>query len=363
MDLLLYYGRPDSLLKPAAAACLRRAEIRDLVRLRPGRRIPAATPPGRTLMVFELVPDPGEALRLVARVRDDVRDAAILGVFDAVHRDEAVSSITAGADAILPQPFHLDALRAQIDALTRPRGDPAATGLEQTAAATSSADLTELVRRVAHEINNPLTIIRGLVQILLQPHREGDDPPSEGEHQKALRTLERQSRRIAEVVQELEYYAGTRRPIRTVVDLRKEVEEALRDLEIEARFDTADAPVSLLADREQIRFAIRNVLGRLGQIGKSLDVRLQRKGDRATIRARSEVPGDLDVEALMLPLARLDASPDRAFYSLAGARGVAHSHGGDLRVRRKGRRIVVRFDLPAREFEPPEPDDASKTAR
>jgi len=62
----------------------------------------------------------------------------------------------------------------------------------------SYADVFELVRKVRHDANNPLTAALGHVQLLL------DDPAvSDPEARESLRIIESELRRLAEILKKL----------------------------------------------------------------------------------------------------------------------------------------------------------------
>lgn len=64
--------------------------------------------------------------------------------------------------------------------------------------ATNVAELVELVRRVRHDANNPLTAALGHVQLLLD-----DTAISDPETRESLQIVERELRRLAEILRKL----------------------------------------------------------------------------------------------------------------------------------------------------------------
>ena len=82
------------------------------------------------------------------------------------------------------------------------------------------AAMGQMIGGFAHELNNPLTSILGMSE-LLQEH-QGDETMK-----KQLETLRQQSRRAVEIVQNLMYFARPPAPGRTPVNLKELVERTL----------------------------------------------------------------------------------------------------------------------------------------
>lgn len=288
-------------------------------------------------------------------------------VFEARDLEEARRLLSLGVHEILPASSGPEILARRIgawraDALGRPvpsaAGAPPAEGASGPAngGAVSSAEspagdldgLSLFVRGLAHEVNNPLTTIRGFLQLLL--HDEGARDPKEA--LEAYRTMEAESRRIAEVVQELEYFSGMRRPARTLVDLERvlsEAAEALKPHRIEWSLPSP-AP-ALLADREQVSLALRHLLGYLAETSPEnparVDVRVEESDGRVAITAESpsSAAGPGAGTRLLVPL-YTGPSDSGKRRSLAVVFGIARAHGGRLDVSTAGDRLKLRLELP-----------------
>lgn len=348
---LLFHGREESLLPTLAATVLGARETR-----RNSDAAPIEAPaPG--FLLLELATLRGGPTDAAERIREHrARDAAlpILVVYDEADRERAVATLIDGADAILPQPFHLDAFAALVQRLAaRPAAAPVDAAPSSNGRHGGDEALAELVRRVAHEVNNPLTTIRGLLQLLL--HDPDPEPPRE-ETRDTYQTMERETRRISEVVDELEYFAGVRRPARTMVDLGELTRDALAEFGLQTPPRLRDASLRMLADREQVRFALRHQIGFLTRVcgpgPADLSVKLLRLPDLAVTRVRGRVRAAPDLEKCLLPLIGDAHEAGEGRWSLAGAHGIARAHGGRVAVeQRKDGRLEVRLELPI----PPHP--------
>jgi two-component system NtrC family sensor kinase len=117
--------------------------------------------------------------------------------------------------------------------------------------------LAEFAAGAGHEINNPLAVISGQAQYLLQ-HED------EGSRQRALQTIIQQSQRIHQALRDLMQFARPSRPHKQVHDLLSVVREvvvALGDLAAGRRVelhgpDPSGPPVLIDADAGQVRAAL-----------------------------------------------------------------------------------------------------------
>jgi len=82
------------------------------------------------------------------------------------------------------------------------------------------AAMGQMIGGFAHEINNPLTSILGLAELLLEDH------PSEQAH-KQLTMLQQQARRAAEIVQNLTYFSRPPAPGRSAIQLSELLQRTL----------------------------------------------------------------------------------------------------------------------------------------
>lgn len=194
------------------------------------REFMAVTPP--QLLILD-VPLPGEdAIALVRELKAALR--VFVPVIVLVGREETVdfaTAINAGADEVLHHPLFnaellvrvrsmlrlkemtdaLNALNASLEAKVIER----TRALEQTHAALRHseklASLGQLAASVAHEINNPLSVI--LSYIYLLKHSEGQS----AELAEDLEVIQQQIQLIARLVQKLQHFAKPPRPEQQLV--------------------------------------------------------------------------------------------------------------------------------------------------
>ncbi len=388
MSRLLVLGQRESLLPAMIAALHPGDEVVQLDLADPLRSLSGPEEPG--LLLLDLAHEAPLACALIAAVRRRHPRCRVVAVYPVGERGKATRAILAGADAVLPEPFTLGefsallgrrlneeerapAAQATGGSAARPEPDGhakevdtengAAAGERAPAAGIADTDALALfVRGLAHEINNPLTTIRGFLQLLL-------NEPAQGESAEAYRIMESESGRIAEVIQELEFFSGTRRPARTLIDLPQLVGEALKSLGLShVRPAQQAGERRLLADREQLSLALRHLFGYLAacatETPADLRVEIRPGAERVVIaaaaRCASTQPAAL--EQLLIPLYAGRRGDPGQRRSLACVFGIARAHGGSLQVERQGEDVLLlRLALPARDAAQPAPRELPAT--
>lgn len=199
------------------------------------------------------------------------------------------------------------------------------------------AGIGQLAGGIAHEINNPLQVILGRVQIL-QMRCEG----SENVHAD-LKRVESETMRIAQIVRGMQEFArqeaddaAERRPVPLsgVVDSVLElVGFRLRRHRIEVVREGFDAPVAVLGNVDELKQMVLNLCQNAIQAmpgGGTLSVQLSRRDDQAVLEVRdtgSGIPAE-DIDRVFDPF--FSRHPGGLGMGLAIGYSVAQRHGGTI---------------------------------
>jgi PAS domain S-box-containing protein len=159
------------------------------------------------------------------------------------------------------------------------------------------AAMGQMIGGFAHELNNPLTSILGMAELL----QEGD--VSEGAR-KQLTILHQQARRAAEIVQNLQYFARPPAPGRSQVNLNELVQRTvqmqaypLRKSNITVDFLPEPSIPAVMADPNQLMQVFLNLLLNADQAIRenrekgTIRIRLSRKPDSVWIVFQDDGPG------------------------------------------------------------------------
>ena len=186
----------------------------------------------------------------------------------------------------------------------------------------------------AHDLRNPVTVLKGSVTLLRQGSR---DP-------QLLDRLERYTQRIAEYVEAM---GGVQRleqlPVRpAVIDnaiLAAELAETARLLapRLTASLSApASGPVAL--DHGILLTVAENLIGNAARFGRErLEIALSREGDTLTLTVADDGPG-FPPELLRdgpKPFGRLAEDPEHFGMGLYSSRLLCQKHGGELRLQNR----------------------------
>ncbi len=210
--------------------------------------------------------------------------------------------------------------------------------------------------RLAHDLRGPLSPLQ-TASYLLQ--RDDLDPAKRLE---LLQMIERQSRRLARMLDELEDWAragqgrllGTREPSEPALL----VDHALVGAGLAGTPVDDDGAVAMVeVDSRRITQVLRTMIDFAVARGATPELRLRSGNGRATIDALLPGPAPAP-EALAALLEERQATPfdEGLGLRLLLARAIARAHGGELAAATEDGRLRLRCELPLAE------DDASTTA-
>jgi two-component system NtrC family sensor kinase len=202
------------------------------------------------------------------------------------------------------------------------------------------ASIGQLVSGVAHELNNPLTSIAGLTELLLERELHPDFPR---EH---LRVIHDQAERAGRIVRNLLTFARKGVPEKAPVDLNDVAartsqlivyELQLHGIELEQALDPS--PVVVLGDRYELQQVLLNLITNAVQAVSSLPAGRPRKIlvatarlEQAVLRVRDTGPGvaSQNASSLFTPFFTTKAPGHGTGLGLSLSYGLVKSHGGEL---------------------------------
>jgi two-component system sensor histidine kinase HydH len=204
----------------------------------------------------------------------------------------------------------------------------------EVAEARHLASVGRLAGSVAHEVRNPLSALRGLVQLLA---KDQTPPPRREEY---ARVAVEEIDRLERVVSGLLDYTRPREPRPTALDLSETLRAALEFMAEDPRargvdmdMEVAPSLPPVLADPDQVRQVLVNLvvnaLEALNGEGR-LRLRARQDGDRVVVEVADSGPGlpGVDPEELFDPF--FSARERGAGLGLAIARRLVQAQGGEL---------------------------------
>jgi signal transduction histidine kinase len=241
------------------------------------------------------------------------------------------------------------ALGARLDELQRTQAQ-----LVQSA---KLAAIGELAASVAHEINNPLTVVSGLSQLMQQTV----EPESHTGHR--LSTIVGETQRAARIVRDLLDFSRRREPQRERMCLHDAIQRALdllevrlkRRVEVQRVFDAA-LP-STIGDRDQLTQVFVNLVGNAvdampqgGTLTVHTKVQEADGGGAAIVASVSDTGGGIRPEVLdhiFEPFFTTKPEGQGTGLGLSVSHGIVHAHGGTIDVESQlGRGTTFRVVLP-----------------
>ena len=203
------------------------------------------------------------------------------------------------------------------------------------------ASIGQLVSGVAHELNNPLTSIAGLTELLLERELTPDFPRDH------LRVIHDQAERAGRIVRNLLTFARKGVPEKAPVDLNDVAartsslivyELQLHGIELEQVLDPS--PVVVLGDRYELQQVLLNLITNAVQAVSSLPAGRSRKivvatarsEQHAVLRVRDTGPGvaPQNASSLFTPFFTTKAPGQGTGLGLSLSYGLVKSHEGEL---------------------------------
>lgn len=202
------------------------------------------------------------------------------------------------------------------------------------------ASIGQLVSGVAHELNNPLTSIAGLAELLLERELAGP-------HREHLRVIHDQAERAGRIVRNLLTFARKGVPEQAAVDLNDVVSRTtlliMYELQLHGiELDTAltAEPVAVRGDRYELQQVLLNLVTNAVQAvstlpeGRPRRIRLvtERREDEAVLRVCDSGPGVPPhlVPHLFTPFFTTKAPGEGTGLGLSLSYGLVKAHGGLL---------------------------------
>jgi two-component system NtrC family sensor kinase len=237
----------------------------------------------------------------------------------------------------------------------------------------------QLVSGVAHELNNPLSVVIGYGQLLL----------SRGVPDDARRPIEAivaQGARMAKIIQSLLLFARQRKPERRPVDLGDVVRQilTLRETQlavsgIRVETDFAADVASAEGDSHQLQQVVLNLILNAEQAILGSGVGGRRTGDHIRIITSTRQMGDATwvitqvadngpgispavLPRVFEPFFTTKKVGDGAGLGLSVSYGIVEQHAGRLSVESEPGRTVFTLELPAATSAEPAPETAAETA-
>ena len=233
---------------------------------------------------------------------------------------------------------------------------------EKAQIASRLAAVGEMAAGIAHEINNPLTGVIGISQMLV----ETEDLPETVKDD--LKLIADSSQRVASIVKRLLTFARQSKPIRTSVDLNEIIDDTIKlreyvlqtaNIEVVTRLDP-ELP-SVIADSGQLHQVFLNLTVNAEQAMRqahghgTLTIRTQKMQNNIRITFTDDGPGITkeNLGRLFEPLFTTKKAGEGTGLGLSLSRSIILEHEGQMSVESEfGHGATFIIDLPLKEDPP-----------
>jgi len=288
------------------------------------------------LVVIDANHTRGEDEDFFAILRDDEQDVFVLAVLSEQRREKVPELLRMGADACLAEPFFPDELHSTLSkAVERGRRYVRQDQLVEL----RLKGLAHFASAVAHEINNPLSVISGWLQVLMS------DAPADGSLHNTYAALQAEADRISSVVRDLLAVSGQAAPNRVPVDMNHLIEEVVSSVQDSSsngqvkvlRHLAPDLP-AVLANESQLKEACRHLVERAWRsASQGGDLRIDTaslNGDHVEVRLHDSGPilsAELQ-QQLFDPFLAAEQAAQPDGLGLCVSYGIVRGLGGHLAV-------------------------------
>jgi PAS domain S-box-containing protein len=214
---------------------------------------------------------------------------------------------------------------------------------QQLLQADKLASIGQLAAGIAHEINNPLSIILGYTQLLIR------DEPERSEKYADLRTIEKHARTCKIIVEDLLSFSRTTHTRKETASLHDAIDEVLNVVHHHLDMDRVnlvkafdpDVP-SLVLDRNKIKQVFMNLIMNAKQaIAKEGEIRIRTRyvpseGTGGVVYVDVEDTGcgiqPKDLSRIFDPFFTTKSTGEGTGLGLSVSYGIVKNHGGDILV-------------------------------
>lgn len=230
------------------------------------------------------------------------------------------------------------------------------------------ASIGEMAAGVAHELDNPLTCIIGLTELLLNTGTGYSDETKED-----LKLISEEAQRAAEVVKSFLTFARKHEPIARPVQINNVIESVIRlrsyehkenNLEVVTKFDN-NLP-EIIADQFQLQQVLLNLVLNAEQAildskkGKMITITTQNTGEKIKISIADDGPGISpdNIHKIFSPFFTTKGVGKGTGLGLSICYGIITNHSGNIHAEsepNKGANFVIELPTGAKNNNSPHP--------